>query len=696
MSEFCVGLLGALVRSGLVLTFSAALVLFLRRVFPIASPRLRRVLCFAVVVQGCLLIRISLTIPGIPGIPGISASAAPPAAGQLDSPAADDALSLMSAMARSLLTSDHANHPPMKAGVTWMSRFPWAVSLVAVWAIGIVILLFRSVWNYVRFIQRIPAGNEVPADWGDECERLRRQAGLRHAVTLRPTTNLGPLLCWHPRGYQLLVPFDIWRLLEPQQRIMILRHELAHLQRGDLWKSLVLRLLALPHWFNPLAWWMVNQFDDDAECACDDAVRQAGPTQTIDYARTLLLLGGSPRATFLTSPAASGHGLADRIRRLIVPHPRKDSNMKKMALVTLVIGISTLHLLRFQSQAEDQPVPPPAADVQGQGIRLNATTDGNLLFVTLANEVPQSGSSKRTEAVVDLGSLLKDLTEFQQAREKLVPYYLRLEQTGQKALTELVQLNQELKSASPDAIEAKRQQVQEKTEAFHALRKILQNMRERKESEMFLGLYQKITAEVALYAKEQGIRVVRKVERSSPRVETSLLMNSSSGTLTFMAAPTTDVQVPSTSVGDATLLPNTKVILTDFGGGTSENLAVPTPSSGIYLSQANLNIAAVANPSRLETMDSVVTNSETGVAVTLAKAPNVRNVTVFVDHDQRSIINRSQPSEVLKWLNQKEVLYVEPGDDFDITPEILKRMNTKFDQKQTGTSSSEQTGTSSK
>src|SRR5262249_54471037 len=59
----------------------------------------------------------------------------------------------------------------------------------------------------------------------------------------------------------------LWRQLDSGERLAILRHELAHYRRGDLWKSLVARLLALPHWFNPLAWRAGRRFDEAAERA---------------------------------------------------------------------------------------------------------------------------------------------------------------------------------------------------------------------------------------------------------------------------------------------------------------------------------------------------------------------------------------------------------------------------------------------
>ncbi len=96
------------------------------------------------------------------------------------------------------------------------------------------------------------------------------QQKITECIPLRTTADLGPLLVWRVRGAEVLVPKSVWETLSKKQRLAILCHELAHYRRGDLWKSAIIRLMALPHWFNPLAWWIVRNLDECAEWLCDD------------------------------------------------------------------------------------------------------------------------------------------------------------------------------------------------------------------------------------------------------------------------------------------------------------------------------------------------------------------------------------------------------------------------------------------
>jgi hypothetical protein len=63
----------------------------------------------------------------------------------------------------------------------------------------------------------------------------------------------------------------LWSAISGDGRESILRHELAHLRRRDLQKSVLVRIAALPQWFNPLVRLAVRRFDEAGEWACDEA-----------------------------------------------------------------------------------------------------------------------------------------------------------------------------------------------------------------------------------------------------------------------------------------------------------------------------------------------------------------------------------------------------------------------------------------
>lgn len=57
---------------------------------------------------------------------------------------------------------------------------------------------------------------------------------------------------------------------------MVLRHELGHIQRRDLWCNMLAHLACALHWFNPLVWILKRRLLNECEFACDAHVISSG------------------------------------------------------------------------------------------------------------------------------------------------------------------------------------------------------------------------------------------------------------------------------------------------------------------------------------------------------------------------------------------------------------------------------------
>ena len=77
--------------------------------------------------------------------------------------------------------------------------------------------------------------------------------------------------------------------MDEASRVCVLRHERAHLRRGDhLWKPLGFLLLAV-YWYNPLVWAAYILFCRDMELACDERViRDMAAEERAAYSQALL------------------------------------------------------------------------------------------------------------------------------------------------------------------------------------------------------------------------------------------------------------------------------------------------------------------------------------------------------------------------------------------------------------------------
>ncbi len=217
---------------------------------------------------------------------------------------------------------------------------------MAGWLAGIVGLVATLLIGYVRFALGLRTRPPDEGAWSDEWSALLLERGIRQPIPLRVTDLQGPMLCRLPAGYRLIVPARLWRSLNAAERRAILLHELAHYTRGDLWKSLAIRALALPHWFNPFAWWAVRTFDECGEWACDDDATGVEPSAATTYARALFQLAetGDRRRSFGFS--ARGSSLAARVRRLMQPRRASEPIRTRLIVMGLLIALATAQVLR--------------------------------------------------------------------------------------------------------------------------------------------------------------------------------------------------------------------------------------------------------------------------------------------------------------------------------------------------------------
>ncbi len=227
-------------------------------------------------------------------------------------------------------------------------------ALLGGWLMGMVVVAGRAAGLYLAFVRGLPRSLPALARWSAELQEVCDELLIPRRIRLHVTVGSGPALGLLPSGYRLLVPQSMWAHLTSQQRRAILRHELTHYIRGDLWKSLLARILSWPQWFNPLAWLAVRRFEEAAEWACDDAALAIESEARFDYLRALLALGTSHLSTPALQAAVHGGSLQCRVRRLLSP-TGKDSRMKKFVVIAVALALSAGGFARIQLATAQSP-----------------------------------------------------------------------------------------------------------------------------------------------------------------------------------------------------------------------------------------------------------------------------------------------------------------------------------------------------
>ena len=153
----------------------------------------------------------------------------------------------------------------------------WAVML---WAAGASLCVIRLIVHHRRLTRQIKPLTE------DMARALPSSAVDIDPGRLRLHPN-GPAVLWAPRSL-LLLPPDFFDRFDRAEQRLVLRHEQAHLRRGDTWWNLFAELAFALLWFHPLAWLALPRFRLDQELACDERVLSHSPKDEIAYAKTLL------------------------------------------------------------------------------------------------------------------------------------------------------------------------------------------------------------------------------------------------------------------------------------------------------------------------------------------------------------------------------------------------------------------------
>ena len=139
-----------------------------------------------------------------------------------------------------------------------------------IWLIGALSLTIYTITLTARMRRILKNGAKV-TDVGaiglfEECKlalNIKSTPVLIESSVIRSPMAAGTL---RPH---IILPSGIVTELSQEKLRFIILHELAHLQRKDIYVNWITTLLQIFHWFNPLIWYAFNQMREDRELACD-------------------------------------------------------------------------------------------------------------------------------------------------------------------------------------------------------------------------------------------------------------------------------------------------------------------------------------------------------------------------------------------------------------------------------------------
>jgi len=215
--------------------------------------------------------------------------------------------------------------------------------------LGVGLGLFVLIVGLTRLTWLAARARPVAAGpWTRLADEIGRELSLGRPVQLLESDHPSLLVTWGLFVPKVILPRAAQSWSEERAAI-VLRHELAHIRRGDWVIQLAGELLRTAYWFNPLVWIACARLRQESEQACDDEVLSSGvdgpdyATHLVELAR-LLKAEAAPR---LPAPAiARSSSLERRIRAMLdarltrTPATRVGRFMTAAALLTFTVALA--------------------------------------------------------------------------------------------------------------------------------------------------------------------------------------------------------------------------------------------------------------------------------------------------------------------------------------------------------------------
>ncbi len=192
------------------------------------------------------------------------------------------------------------------------------------WLLGLVLILGINLMRYLIFLRAIQKNSVVVSCHGiDENKIITRKTNMIDA----------PLMIGLFSPSLLLPDIEI----SEENLNYILLHELTHYRRHDLWYKWFAMLVNTVHWFNPFAYIVSKQIDQECEISCDlSVVANMNEIEQKGYMNTILLLVSQTRTNtklFTTAMASNKNQIKRRFGMI--------KNATKKSKITIVLSVIT-------------------------------------------------------------------------------------------------------------------------------------------------------------------------------------------------------------------------------------------------------------------------------------------------------------------------------------------------------------------
>lgn len=229
----------------------------------------------------------------------------------------------------------------------------WYIA-VCIWAVGVIGMLLFNAWRHYCFIKMIRRWSEEITDPKILLilDDLKAEMKVKKHVRLKTCISITSPMMIGLFSPTILLPSGNMSYSELK---LILRHELIHLKRNDIWYKALALLAAAIHWFNPVVYLVTKVIAVQCEISCDELlIMETDFEQRRQYGETLIgaVRTGAKIHTALSADFYSqGKSIKTRVR-LIMDTTKKRAGIIILCFIFLAVagsGIAYASNLKYNS-----------------------------------------------------------------------------------------------------------------------------------------------------------------------------------------------------------------------------------------------------------------------------------------------------------------------------------------------------------
>jgi beta-lactamase regulating signal transducer with metallopeptidase domain len=222
--------------------------------------------------------------------------------------------------------------------------------LACLWAVGFLFMLVRFLIDWYRVKRIMRLSEPLPGD-------LLPRDIFPTRLKLLLSAQIGGPLCLGIFRPVILLPKKMCSNGMSEDLMMVLGHELAHVERRDWLVNIFQRIIEAVLFFHPLIWYASAQLTHEREILCDHHVIAKGVAPT-DYIEMLtkVLEQGFERNSLNAVALFEGRNLLSRVRTLLKAGNKiqlKASRTALIASIMIILLFMALGTIRLEAKSAD-------------------------------------------------------------------------------------------------------------------------------------------------------------------------------------------------------------------------------------------------------------------------------------------------------------------------------------------------------